>query len=723
VTRVEERGADRWLRPALFVLSVAIQVPFLDRGISHHDEGSILSIADGLRHGQVLYRDRATFVAPLTYEIVRLLFGIFGSSFAVARILQALIFSGCLMVAHEILRTIVGRSAAVAGAVALLALKSWAFPAWTMLNYSQVAMLLCLTSVWLVSKFLEEHRLGWLALAALAIGVTVLAKQNIGVLLGGTIALTVAADTLYEPTPAATPLLRRAAVLALAGVPIVLAAAAYAAQGALGALVTQTILRGPAVAALYRIPLPVAVVWSADRGVFMAASFPYFPPTLFHLGWQERWDIARFPVNVAIELAIKAAYFIPLIAIAWCVVAACRSFRGSSGRVGWSRLVLVGTFALASYASMLYRADWIHLMNVYPPLLLACVVALQGPPSQPRWRARLGGSLLVLWVALGMLLTVLIFALNRYPVDTARGRILMPRYEADDTTRVLDYVARVPRSDHLAFMRHEPLYYFLTDREIPLQVDLVLPGYVGPGDDERMATDLARVDQVVFSPKFLPTVSAPLTDYAPRTARVLANDFRVSEVLGPSALVLRRRAAPVTRGSVTVDLWEAFAELRPEMTTGTRVDALPSALRDAVATTTWLVFRVVRSTVVRHEAETCFSLRHTVQPREEIVTMPLADPALWRGAERDLMPGVADLSVSAARFAITAEGGTTPSARLYTEERPVAVLGEPIAVPLEAFVGQTIDLRFCTAAAPDGATGPTRVPVGWAEPRIVRLPE
>ena len=30
--------------------------------------------------------------------------------------------------------------------------------------------------------------------------------------------------------------------------------------------------------------------------------------------------------------------------------------------------------------------------------------------------------------------------------------------------------------------------------------------------------------------------------------------------------------------------------------------------------------------------------------------MPLADPALWRGAERDLMPGVADLSVSAARF-------------------------------------------------------------------------
>ena len=102
-----------------------------------------------------------------------------------------------------------------------------------------------------------------------------------------------------------------------------------------------------------------------------------------------------------------------------------------------------------------------------------------------------------------MLLTVLIFALNRYPVDTAgtdsdaavRGRL--------DTTRVLDYVARVPRSDHLAFMRHEPLYYFPHRPRDPLQVDLVLPGYVGPGDDERMATDLARVDQVVFSPEVL----------------------------------------------------------------------------------------------------------------------------------------------------------------------------------------------------------------------------
>jgi hypothetical protein len=39
------------------------------------------------------------------------------------------------------------------------------------------------------------------------------------------------------------------------------------------------------------------------------------------------------------------------------------------------RLVHIVTVAL-SFASMLYRADWAYLMNVYPPLLIVSIVAL-----------------------------------------------------------------------------------------------------------------------------------------------------------------------------------------------------------------------------------------------------------------------------------------------------------------------------------------------------------
>ncbi len=719
-------GARRWRLTgpraglALFLVSLALQVPFLDRGISHLDEGSILAIAERLRHGEVLYRDRSTFVAPLTYELLRLLFDVFGPSFLVARILQALVFSGCVVLVYALLRAVAGGRAAAAGAIAMLALKSWAFPAWTMLNYSQVAMLLCLTTVWAVSRFLDRRRAGWLALAAVALGVTVLAKQNLGVLLGFTVAATVAADAWYDGAPLSALLLRWSA-LGLAALPIAVAAVAYAAQGALGDLVAHTILRVPAVAAQYGIPLPVAVVWSADRGAFMAASFPYFPPPLFHVGWQEHWDIARFPASVAIELAVKGAYFVPLFAILWCVVAARRGFRRRSDRTAWSRLVLITTFAAVAYASMLYRADWIHLMNVYPPLLIACVVAFRGAAPPSRRRVLAGVAVLALWVALGVLLAVLTFWLYRAPLETPRGRLLVPRYEADDTARVLDYAARVPPGVRLAFMRHEPLYYFLTGREIPIEVDLVLPGYVGPDDDERIAAELARVDEVVFSPKFLPTVAAPLTAYAPRTASVLANDFRIADVLGPGAVVLRRRAVPVARGAVVVvDLWDRFEELRPEVRVGERVDAVPAASQSEVAPVTWLVLRVVRTIVVKHEAATCFALRHTVGAREEIVTTPLADPALWRGTERDLMPGTADTDVHRARFDIAVTSGAR-TATVFSEERPLASPGEPIEVPLEGFTGQTVDVRFCAAAAPAGGAGPTRVPVGWAEPRIVRV--
>ncbi len=78
---------DRRTAAALALVAILVQIPFLERGISFYDEGSILAIADGLRSGETLYHDRVTTIAPLTFELMGALFGLFGPSFLVGRLL------------------------------------------------------------------------------------------------------------------------------------------------------------------------------------------------------------------------------------------------------------------------------------------------------------------------------------------------------------------------------------------------------------------------------------------------------------------------------------------------------------------------------------------------------------------------------------------------------------------------------------------------------------
>ena len=81
---------DRAALVALGLLSVGLQLPFLARGISRLDEGSILTIAQALGEGSVLYRDHATFVGPVIYELMALLLE-HGGGLLVGRLLQALV--------------------------------------------------------------------------------------------------------------------------------------------------------------------------------------------------------------------------------------------------------------------------------------------------------------------------------------------------------------------------------------------------------------------------------------------------------------------------------------------------------------------------------------------------------------------------------------------------------------------------------------------------------
>ena len=104
-----EGTSDRRAVWLIGLASLAVQVPFLELGFSPLDEGSMLAIAHALGQGEVLYRDKATFIGPLMYELMSVLLGVFGPKLIVGRLFQAIVFSATAMTSYAILRSFTGQ--------------------------------------------------------------------------------------------------------------------------------------------------------------------------------------------------------------------------------------------------------------------------------------------------------------------------------------------------------------------------------------------------------------------------------------------------------------------------------------------------------------------------------------------------------------------------------------------------------------------------------------
>src|SRR5512134_2951077 len=98
--------ADRAGTALVALLAIAVQLPFFDRGFALLDEGTVLATAEALARGEVLYRDRITVVAPLSYELLAATFRAFGNHVAVGRSIQAAVFVACVLLSLGVLRRV-----------------------------------------------------------------------------------------------------------------------------------------------------------------------------------------------------------------------------------------------------------------------------------------------------------------------------------------------------------------------------------------------------------------------------------------------------------------------------------------------------------------------------------------------------------------------------------------------------------------------------------------
>jgi len=643
----------------------------------------------------VLYRDRQIPLAPLTYELMARLLGWFGSSLWVGRILAALVFGLCVVAVHRILLRLCGPRAALLGALGLFPLKALAFPLWTIANYSQLGMLFSLLCVLGLLRSLEGDRVADLLAAGLAAGLTLLTKQNLGGILCLVAGLTVLADSLAGEARLRG-LVRSAGWLGLgAGLPVGLALALYAAQGALGPLLEQAVFGAARLGSLYPISFPSLALWSLQPEVLARHIFSYFPPVLVVLSWDRVLDLGSAWTALPIELLVKSAYLVPLLAVAALLARILYRARsaGMNGRV--SRRLLVVAFAAGFYASMLYRADWAHLMNIFPAALVAIAVWLAEPDGSPRWRKPVATGLTALWMAWGATATLGVFTAYRTPVETPRGRLLGAKLQASEVASVLRYLGGQPREQHLAVLRAEPLYYFLSGRPIPLPLDLFMPGVVTPEIDRQSARTLEELDQVIYNPQESPLVPRPVTAYAPRTAAVLALRFRVDRVLGATACVLR-----------------PYPDRPPP--SATRRDLLPSLLSEqrpmgVGSQETWAVYRVLPLSLQSGAAPVCLTTEHRVEAGDALWSLPIFPPSEWASFGRENPDARALFSIQ------VAAAGAAPRT-LWREARTSGPPGEPLQLDLADSAGKTVELMLCARGSHASRAG---FRVGWAEPRIV----
>ncbi len=667
---------------ALTVLAASIQLPFLDEGISLLDEGSILTISSELAAGDVLYRDQITFVAPLINELLSALFRIFGEWLVVARLLQASLFVATVLLGYAVLRPALGSGWAFGSAVAVIALKPLGFPLYTIVNYSQLGMALILGALAAGLRFTETGRTRWLLTAGFLCGFCLLAKQNLGV-----ISVCVVSTALLRDAWPGSSFRALAAqgliLLGAAAVPLVVAGGLYASAGALGEVARLVLIRALEAHEDWIIPVPPLWPWGGgpEAGALLYA---YLPGTLADLQFQGLLKVGSFPA-LLLEWAVKLAYVVPLAAIVGLGV---RTFRGRSQATRREVLdasLLVG--AVLAFMSMLYRADWAHLSNIAPLLILATAAA-----ASPR-RA-LGVSALTGWLALGFVAAGAMGISQRQTVDTPRGKIAGLVHKADQLERVLRWSESVDPERSVAFLPAQPLLHFLSGRSLPLSVDLIVSWTVKEPEDRRLAEELANVDLVVFDPHGVPWVGGELLDFAPRFAEVMARRFEPVEVVSPAAIVLERRESDPPWAMV-VDLWSRSPQDQREV---------------------WLAYRTIAPPISEAAPRSC--VRHALRPqrRHELVARPLFDPKTWARDYR----GIWFPDPAAARFEILVDSEDGSSSVEYRETLEAGVPPRAVSVPLGRWAGETVELALCVELEP-GSSG--FAPVGWAEAAVVEAAE
>lgn len=703
---------DRRIAFGVFVAAILWQLPFFDRWLALLDEGYILAIATDINRGQVLYRD--VYIdgpMPLAFETLARWFRIAGTSVLASRWLAVLGFAVYASAMYRVSREVLARPASLAFVLFLLCYRVWAFPHWQVYSYSLLAATLLLVATVVLLWAIETRSAGWRLAAGMVLGLGVLAKQDYGGMVSVAFGLLMLALPWLEGRERGTglaPLVPAFQLTCGALLVVVPVLGLYVLAGAGEALLQQTLLFPLSVIDDQRytvLPdLRPLLTQDASLRAQIGSYFPSLPATLWwkdcegcfasHLG------AGRIYNDTAIvDTAIKLLYWSPMaFGIFAAVVQAGRTLRDG---VPISRETRAGLVVLALGLGFLAAfnkpRDWVHLMMIYPPVLLAGLGAagtvlrhLPRAVVSLSYAAACAGMLLLAGATIAMILDMR--RVFDHPLPFARGGVYADRQNGPLIDAVVAWQdEKIAPGVPLPSWPTQPMLVFLSARETVGTYHVIWPGQ-DPARDSILRSEMERrdVDRLLFSISQWGHLGS-FESIAPEFHADMVRDWEIEKVfslepVGPIVAALHR--SPDRRAGLP----------------------LQDATKTILSSADWPFAPVLTQPVEAPTDAAGLSLQVRV-PQETPVLETAAglNPNRWFGAPSGDF-----------QFRVEVMDGTRPQTVAELSIRPREDVADrrwhPLTIDLEPWAGQSVGLRFTITASglqedPDNLAG-------WREPEF-----
>lgn len=520
----------RLFAPLLLLLGAAVSAWYADWGLPVHDEGAQLTAAAKILRGGVFYRDIDSYPFPAAPYALAGAMAIFGEHLSVARGLAGALFCASLLSLYAASLRVLRPAGAALFALSLLSLKFLGWPAFSIYIYSDFAFAFACGALALLMHHRFEGPTLRLALAGALIGIAITAKQNLGIY----VALAAGAVLLLPRALCGVSAARsRAQEVAVYGLgvalPLAVMAAFFARQGLLGALLQSGLVR-PFTGYLptSAIPFGEAIAWWRLGALRGSQGASYLPLDLWVMLMRRQLPGASLmPLYwLATEVLARLVYTSVPFAFLWAGLRRLRQLRGGEVSGDASGLWILAWLAAAFVASAFPRADWFHVIGVYPPVWLLLLALAR--PARPSGRR---AGVCALATASLLLLSAVLAGLHRshfdHRLELDRARVDVDPEDAWVGPLVRSISREIPPGDPLFVYGIEAHFYFLSGRFFPWPFSQLYPGQVGPDGGALLARRLAEaapafVVRGVASWPGVPDVAA----VAPRVAEELRRRYR-----------------------------------------------------------------------------------------------------------------------------------------------------------------------------------------------------
>jgi hypothetical protein len=448
------------------------------------EEGFPLHVAQRLLAGQRLYRDIAFFTGPLPFELLALLFRIFGESILVARGAVVVLAGLTAATTFDLARRAgTGALAHLAAAFVVVA-PALLFPLYSIYFHTTFAMSLAMLAVYAAVR--APTSAGWACTSGVLAACVALSKQTVGATLGlgllGALWLVASREK------------RRGVVggflVGSCGVALV-SVLAFAAVGTVHDMVTALVVTPFALGNSFRMPFPS--LW--PPGVLdpeTIHNWVSYLPTLYAI-------LARPPTPFPDSLILLTQ----LLYAAPAAVLLATLLRGSIQRLP-APVWLSGVGLLTAATNLVPRADWGHLATALPWTAVQLVLLVGAPgagrPVRPGY-APAAASLVIALVLAGVVAGAQIYARSGPPTfgPLVPLRPVSDIYRLPAVPRVIEYLRTHTRPGEEIFVaRQEPLLYFATGTRNPTRFEGMLQG-IPEQQEEAVLNVLPHLRYVVLS--------------------------------------------------------------------------------------------------------------------------------------------------------------------------------------------------------------------------------